>query len=238
MRPGDVRPIHITKYLRIRGKKAPVRANREKALLSHIFTYAKNEKGLIDHNPCAGTGRNQEKPRDRLPTWWELKEFKKVAPPILQLWVDFKYKTGLRQQTMLRMTKTQLRVEGIKVRASKNNKKGIILWDNDLRDIVDQIKALPRKIDSIYLFTNRQGQPYTESGFRSMFHKYMQLALEKTALEETFTEHDIRAMHGTEAEEQGINATDNLLHNDSKSTKAYLRGKKEVVIKPLKRPAS
>ena len=37
MPPELVKPTHIYEYLQIRGDKAPIAANREKALLSHVF---------------------------------------------------------------------------------------------------------------------------------------------------------------------------------------------------------
>jgi hypothetical protein len=40
MKPADLRPVHVAKYLDMRDQKAPVRANREKSLLSHMFSMA------------------------------------------------------------------------------------------------------------------------------------------------------------------------------------------------------
>ena len=53
----------------------------------------------------------------------------------------------------------------------------------------------------------------------------MTRALKSTDLVERFTEHDLRAKHGA-----GGDATANLLHDDKRTTDAYLRAKKAVTI--------
>jgi len=54
MPPTALKTSHVWTYLhKARGKEAPVRANREVALLSAAFAYASNA-GIVDHNPCVG----------------------------------------------------------------------------------------------------------------------------------------------------------------------------------------
>ena len=83
MRADDVRPQHIYQYLDVRGQKAPVQANREKSLLSHIFTMA-IRWGAVDHNPCREVKRLPEKPRDRYIEDAELEAFCTIAPDIIK----------------------------------------------------------------------------------------------------------------------------------------------------------
>src|SRR5262249_50464673 len=60
-----IKPHHVRRYLDIRGQKAKVRANRERALLSHVFNCAR-EWGYTDAaNPCAGVKGHRETGRDR-----------------------------------------------------------------------------------------------------------------------------------------------------------------------------
>lgn len=61
-----VRPADIARYLRIERADAPVRANREIALLSNLMTVAV-ERGDIDVNPCKQVKRNLERPRTEAP---------------------------------------------------------------------------------------------------------------------------------------------------------------------------
>lgn len=59
-----IRPADIARYLRVERAEAPVRANREIALLSNLMTVAV-ERGDIDVNPCKQVKRNLERPRPR-----------------------------------------------------------------------------------------------------------------------------------------------------------------------------
>ncbi|WP_181919209.1 hypothetical protein [Alkalilimnicola ehrlichii] len=61
MKPEDVEPRHVYEFLEIRGQTAPVRANRERALLSHVFTKAM-QWGVLRYNPCRGVKRITERP--------------------------------------------------------------------------------------------------------------------------------------------------------------------------------
>ncbi|MBA4710508.1 tyrosine-type recombinase/integrase [Aquitalea aquatica] len=64
-RPDEVKPVHVAQYLDARADQgAAVAGNREKSLLSHVFTMAMRW-GIVEVNPCKGVSRNKEKPRDR-----------------------------------------------------------------------------------------------------------------------------------------------------------------------------
>lgn len=61
MEPFAIQPKHIAQYLERR--EAKVAANREIALLSHVFRKA-IRWGLAEKNPCLLVERNQERPSD------------------------------------------------------------------------------------------------------------------------------------------------------------------------------
>lgn len=61
-----IRPADVARYLRVERADAPVRANREIALLSNLMTVAV-ERGDIDVNPCKQVKRNLERPRTEAP---------------------------------------------------------------------------------------------------------------------------------------------------------------------------
>lgn len=58
-----IEPLHVRQYLTWR-KSAPVRANREKALLSAIWNYARDKGYTSLANPCSGIKGNKETGRD------------------------------------------------------------------------------------------------------------------------------------------------------------------------------
>lgn len=74
-RPDEIKPVHVAQYLDARAAQgAAVSGNREKALLSHVFTMAMRW-GIVDRNPCRGVTRNKERPRDRYVDDEELTRF-------------------------------------------------------------------------------------------------------------------------------------------------------------------
>ncbi|WP_165916839.1 tyrosine-type recombinase/integrase [Crenobacter luteus] len=74
-RPDEIKPVHVAQYLDYRAAKgAAVAGNREKALLSHVFTMAMRW-GIVETNPCRGVTRNKEVPRDRYVGDDELQRF-------------------------------------------------------------------------------------------------------------------------------------------------------------------
>ncbi len=61
-----LRPFHVREYLDLGvAQGRAVRANREKAMLSHACTVAVG-KGWIDINPCLNVTRNKERRRERI----------------------------------------------------------------------------------------------------------------------------------------------------------------------------
>lgn len=68
-----IKPHHVRSYLDKRGQTAKARANREKALVSHVFNQAR-EWGYTDApNPCQGVKGYTETGRDRYVTDAEFK---------------------------------------------------------------------------------------------------------------------------------------------------------------------
>ena len=89
MYPRDVTPVVIYEYMDFRSQTAPVRVNREVALLSHMFKKAMRW-GLVESNPCRDVERNPERPRHRYVTNDELLAFKSIVPEWLSLYIDLK----------------------------------------------------------------------------------------------------------------------------------------------------
>ena len=233
---GKLRPVTITartvyQYMDIRGKKSQTRANRDVALLSHMFTKA-IRWGVVDKNPCKGVERFKEKPRERYITDDEYFVFRAIAGDMLAVYMDFKLLSGLRQRDILKMRLDQLHDEGIHVQVSKTGKRIIIQWTEALTDAVEAIKQLRRRVGSLYLFATRAGQPYTSSGFASIWQRRMRKALKDGVLTERFTEHDLRAK--TASDTNLTHAAELLAHGDTMVTDRHYRQRKPAVVTPLK----
>lgn len=228
-----LRPVHIYKMKDKIGRTSINQANRHISVLSHVYTKA-IEWGYTDDHPVKGKVlKFGYVPRDRYVQDWELNAFLSVASDLIKRYTVLKLMTGLRKGDMLSIKIADLKEDGIHVTQNKTGKKLIFIWDEELRQAVADIRALPRKVGSLYLFATRTGQPYIKenkitSGFDSIWDRYMATAIEKTKLVERFTEHDLRAKAASDAEE--AHAIENLDHSSPALTKKVYRRKEKVVL--------
>jgi integrase len=232
MWPEDVLPQHIYGYMRLRN--APVRANRDVAVLSNVMTQAVR-MGLINSNPCKQVRRNEEHPCTREVLDSEIHAFFPYCPPWLQAYIRLKLLTGLRQGDMLKFRLDQLREDGLFVETGKRGKRLLFTWSPDLIAAIEVIKALRHRVTSLYLFNSpRNGTKLSTSGFKSAWVRAMKKALESGALSMSFAENDLRAKVASEAVELGQDATRLLGHSSDAVTKRhYERGTQKV--EPLRK---
>ena len=228
MHPSEITTMHCQQYLDLRGKSSKTQANHEIALLSHIFRKAM-QWGIVDRNPVKGAEKHKIKARDRYVEDWELDEFLKASTPFIKAWVDVKLMTGLRQGDLLALPLNALREDGIAVTSRKTGRKGFIAWTPALKKAINALKACNR-VQGMTVVCDRHGKPLSDSAFQNRWRAVMTDALEQTELAERFTEHDLRAKHATDVDQAGGDATANLLHDDKRTTDAYLRSKKPVNI--------
>jgi len=227
----EVRPTHIAKYLDIRGIKAPIRANREVSLLSHMFSYAMRW-GQVDRNPCLGVAKHPEKGRDRYITDQEFEAVKKISSDLIKVVMDFAYITTLRKGDILKLRLDQITDEGIWITQSKTGSKQLYEWTKGLDGVVARAKQLNRSIRGLHLFCTRKGQPYSDSGFKAMWQRVQV----KWALSggERFTFHDIRAKALTDAKRMGMDAQSLAGHATSAMTEHYIKQRDFKRVKSLK----
>jgi integrase len=225
--PPDLTPRAIYQYMDAR--KANVSANRELAMLSHMFTKA-IRWGVADSNPCLGIERHREKPRDRYIEDWEYQAFREFVPPQLAAYMDFKLLTGLRQLDMLTLKVDQLKEDGIHILVRKTKRQIIISWSDHLKMAVDALLAARTTHfakESPYLFCTRKGEAYTSDGFRTIWHRWMTNAVKQGVIKERFREHDLRAKTGSDTDL--AHAASLLAHMSNKTTQRHYRRKAEVV---------
>jgi len=227
MSPEDIDPTVIYQYMDIRSTKAPIRANREKSLLSHVFSMA-IRWGIVKDNPCRNVKRNPEKPRDRHIEDWEYKAVWNIAPELIKAAMDFARLTGQRIGDILRVKLSDITEDGVRIDQGKTGKKLLIEWSDMLRKCVNTARLLPRPIRGLYLFCNRFGQPYTSSGFKTLWQRTMTKAIQEGVLTERFTFHDIRAKASSDIKSTR-HASELLGHaSESMTKKTYRRGVTKV----------
>lgn len=243
MNVADLEPHHVYKYMDMR--KAKVAAKREIETLSHVFTKAV-EWGTLKAHPFKGEVRvtGVKKARTRYVEDWELIEAlamkpfrKKGSVLMIQSYLRLKLLTGLRQRDLLMLTASDCKDDGIHVDPSKTRdstgKRLVYEWNDQLRAAVDDAKA-SRPALSPFLFCKTDGMcmvdPVTEKAkaFNDMWQNFMGRVLKETQVKVRFTEHDLRAKVGSDAESLE-RARQLLAHSDVRLTEKVYRRKAERI---------
>jgi len=247
-----IEPVHISQYrvwrmektrrrFTEKGQKAPadaggVRANRELALFSHIFNYAR-EIGLTSApNPSAGVRKTRERGRD---VYIEDDLYQTVytsADQALRDAMDLAYLTGQRPADTLALDEGDIKDGLLEVRQGKTRKKLRIVVQGELEAVIARIRD--RKVSchatSTRLIVNERGQPLGRSGLRSRFDK----ARERAEIpKETFQFRDLRAKAGTDKADSAGDirqAQRQLGHKSITMTEHYVRNRRGDKVEPTK----
>lgn len=232
----DIRPIHIRQYLDWR-KTAKVRANREKALFSHIWNMARDWGYTDIPNPCAGIKGYTEKGRGDV--YIEEDAFAavhKAASQPLRDAIDLAYLTGQRPTDVLGMTETDIRDGVINLTQRKTGVKLRINIQGELEALLKRITARKSafKVHSLHLIVDDSGQRFTYNMLRGHFD-----AARKAAgiAKDAFQLRDLRAKAATDkAESTGDmqQAQKQMGHTNITMTQHYVRGRRGEKVSPTK----
>lgn len=230
-----IRPTDIARYLRVERADAPVRGNREIALLSNLMTLA-IERGEIDANPCKQVKKNSERPRTEAPEPAELQAFLEwlsrsgPARRILALMAEFAALAGSRRVEFLDLQTPQIGLQAGVIRLMRAKQHGgtkkieNILMGPAMENLAKRLLALPRPDTSLHVFINQHGNPLTDAAFTSGWQRAMVDALEEGVIQRRFTFHDLRAYYTTQFKEQ--HGTLPELHaNTATTARVYDRSK-------------
>jgi integrase len=213
MRAAEITAPMVARYLRVERGAAPKRANREVSLLGNLIGLA-IERGEAAANPCRGglVKRNFEQSRPEAPAKAQIDALARFAESKGGQWAtitmaaEFASLVGARQAEFLRLYWPQFGTEEVRLRRAKQR---------GGREKIESISvrlallALRTRLQAIAtdgrvgaVFPNRQGNPYTASGFAAMWGKLMREAMAKKVIERRFTFHDLRAYYTTEHKAQ------------------------------------
>jgi integrase len=217
-----------------------VRANREKALFSHIWNYARRKGLTKDSNPCAGIKGFSEDGRDVVPDAELVARVQKEADTPLQFAMRLADIVGQRPADVLRVSETDIdgQIPGgvLKVRQGKTQTKLRIVIEGALADLLLEIREYKRAIakeraeadrpavHTLKLLVREDGQPLTGGMLRSRFDD----ARERAGVQkDLFQFRDYRAKVATEVDEaEGTRAAQALLgHTTESMTVTYIRHK-------------
>lgn len=249
---AKIKPVHLTKYIRWRmavasewyrakGWQAPpnvghVRANREMALFSGIFNYAR-EIGMTDApNPAQGVRKQRETGRD---AYVEDDMFAKVweaADEPLRDAMDLAYLTGQRPADTLAFTEHDVRGGFLEVTQGKTKAKVRIEVIGELADVLARIRARKAqyKVVATALVVNEKGQPVLRDALRFRFDRARRTAGVPKA---QFHFRDLRAKAGTDKTESAGDirqAQKQLGHGSVTTTERYVRQRRGDKVGPTR----
>lgn len=236
-----ITPQIIAQYRDKRGAAAPVRANREITLLSHVFNMAREWGFTAKENPVKGVRKNKEKPRDYYAEDDVWKAVYAKACDELKDAMDLNYLTGQRPADVLKMRLTDVKDGALEVRQNKTAKKLRILLEADgarteLGRLVDRIKARDRKVSSLFIVATEGGAPLNKWTLRTRFDDARTDAakaateagsLDLAARIKAFQFRDIRPKAASETDL--AHASKLLGHTDKRITETVYRRVGEVV---------
>lgn len=232
-----IEPQHVRQYLDWR-KDAPVRAKREKALLSHIFNFAREFGLTAKANPCAGIrGKTETGRRDMYIDDVVYRAVWGAAEPHLQDAMDLAYLTGQRPADVRKMTRADVRDGAVAVKQNKTGARLRVAVEGELAAVIERVNA--RKVAGLTLAA-KDGKPLTKSMLRGAFDRARAAAKarhpELADAIAAFQFRDLRAKAGTDTEEsRGMAAArDQLGHSSEAMTAHYVRHRQGKLVKPTK----
>ena len=239
-----ITPLHIRQYLDWR-KASPVRANREKALFSHIYNKAREWGYTSTANPCQGVKGFREVARGIYVEDWIYKAVWDAADWPTRDAMDLAYLTGQRPADVLKIKIGDVRDGFLMITQGKTGKKLRIAVEGALGTLVDRIKARHYRVTSLALVRNETGQPLSYFALDNRFEvaRAKVVAKLKKAKRDDDAQHvlafqfrDLRAKAGTDqADATDIRtAQQQLGHKNIKTTEIYVRARKGDKVKPTK----
>jgi len=249
----EIKPIHVRQYmawrskkrqdslrekgLEVKGDEGRVAANRDKALISHVWNAARAE-GLTDlPNPCAGIKSFREEGRDVYVYDDMYSQVWEKSGQVLREAMDLAYLLGGRVADVLKVDEKHIREGVIEVTQNKTNSKVRIEITGELQVLVEKILARKRsivgKVTTTRLLVNEEGQPLTYETLRSRFDKAREEAGIPFA---EFQFRDLRAKAGTDkTDSEGVRAAQGQLgHKSVTTTEIYVRKRRGQKVTPTK----
>lgn len=231
-----IEPHHVRRYHNLRMGSSLVQANRERAVLSYLFNWARGEGITNVPNPCAGIHGKKEPAREVYVDDAAYKAVWNIAEAPVRDAMDLAKLTGQRPADVLKMARTDVREGNLEVRQGKTGTRLRIEITGELAKVMKRIQARAKKIgregkvSSIYLVQDDKGQPLTYWVFTKLF------AAARNAAGEKWQFRDLRAKAGTEkTDESGPREAQRLLgHASVTTTETYIRNRRGDRVKPLK----
>ena len=232
----SIQPVNVRQYLtwRTRENKGYVRANREKALLSHIWNFAREKGYTALPNPCIGIRGFRETGRDVYIEDSQYQAIWKHADVCLRDAMELAYLTGQRPSDVMGLSEMDIREGYIHFRQRKTGKKLQLFISDELLSLLERIRSRKReyKIYNTQLIVNQNGRTV---GVGSMSRKWKKAC--DAAVISGLQFRDLRAKAGTDKAESAGDvrkAQEQLGHQSLVMTEHYIRNRKGAKITPTR----
>lgn len=242
---AEIKPQHVQQYLNWRtsnGKNSLTRANREKALLSHMFNKSR-EWGVIDTvNPCQGIRGFTETGRDIYIEDDVYQAVYKVATQPLKDAIDLAYLTGQRPADTVAMSERHIQNDELLVQQGKTNTKLRISITGELKVLLARIaqRKQTHKIRTLQLICTETGRPISQNALSLRFTKArLKAASLNPSIKEAILAYqfrDLRAKAASDKAESGTmrDAQLQLGHQSMAMTEHYVRAKRGQKVTPTR----
>jgi integrase len=214
--PQQVTPAHVAQ-MRMGLSDTPSMANRCVAVLRLVFKWAVNQQ-RADSNPVIGAEREKEKPRTRRITEQEYRAIRAQASERLQIAMELCYCTGQRIGDVLALRRENLTADGVYFRQAKTGTEVLVAWNPRLTAAVAAAKAAHGRVASVYVVKGRGTAP---QAYSPIYRDWRRACADAGVPGANI--HDIRAMAGSDAKRQGLDARALLGHTTERQTQTYLR---------------
>jgi integrase len=253
----DIQLYHLNQY--VEKRTARVRANREIALISILFNFAKKYRGYVGVNHCSKVDKNVEKGRGKYVTKSEYEIIYDYADKTLKNAMDLLLFTGQRVSDVLKIKVNDIKrnvdltqhtmfngiptskVLGVEtadllfIKPSKTerfNCKIELIIEGELDLIINRIMAQRQedKVTSPYLLYNHLGKQLSRYTLSDKFNRYRAKAGFKPF---EIQLRDLRRKNASNSTLEEAKAR--LGHSNSKTTENYRNNVMSVTVRPIER---
>lgn len=229
-----ISPQHVRQYVTWRSEKAAVRAVREKALLSHVWNWARGAGYTDKPNPCEGIKGKKSKGRDVYVEDEQFDAIHALARPCVQDAMDLLYLTGQRPSDVLAATELQIKGDTLHFRQAKTGAHVPMEISGRLAAVLDRIRQRKQTypIYNMRLVVNERGNSVSLAMLQRWFDE-----ARSAAKVECVQLRDLRAKAGTDkAESSGdVRAAQRQLgHSSVVMTEHYIRSRRGAKTTPTK----
>ena len=243
MNIDEIKPVHVAKYRKLRSEKAPIVANRELALLSSIFNYAREWGYTANENPCRGVKKNKEAPREYYAEDDVWEAVRACACQEMRDTLDLAYLTGQRPSDVTKMRWSDIQGETISVKQNKTkNKLRILLNDGEERTelgkLIDRIRQRP--VIGMTIIATLKGEKLSYSMRRSRFDEARAAAASEAEkagnfdLADRIREFQMRDTRAKTGSDTTLDHATALLGHTNKAITKRVYHRRGEIVKPLK----